>query len=107
MVETKMKHIVKPTLLAFLMAIALGGCMSQAPVKKVAKAPEYLYIYDDGTMEFRNRTMNDKDVVIYADGRGGEKAAVKISFEPLHPAFFRDSIIVVRKPVDSASVAVK
>jgi len=105
MVEIEMKLICKPALLGLLLTIGLGGCLSQVPVKKVAKSPEHLFIYDDGSMEFRNRQIGSSDVVIYADGRGGEKAAVKISLEPLHPPFYRDSIIVVRKPTDSESVA--
>ncbi len=83
------------------MTIALGGCMSQDPVKSVAKEPEQLTIYADGTMEYRNRKIGSEDVVIYDDGRGGERAAVKISLEPLHPPFYRDTIIVVRKPSGS------
>ncbi|MFT5132670.1 MAG: hypothetical protein ACI9SC_001137 [Gammaproteobacteria bacterium] len=105
MVELEMNIIGKPAVLALMMTIGLGGCMSQAPVKKVAKAPEHLYIYDDGSMEFRNRPIDAGEVVIYADGRGGEKAAVKISMAPIHPPFFRDSIIVVRKPTNTESVA--
>ena len=54
-------------------------------------------------MEFQNREIGADNVVFYSDGRGGEKAAVKVSMEPIQPAFFRDSIIVVRKPTDSAS----
>lgn len=100
-----MKFICKTALLGLLLTIGLGGCMSQLPVKKVAKAPEHLYIYDDGSMEFRNRKIGSDEVVIYPDGYGGEKAAVKMSLEPLHPPFFRDSIIVVRTPTDSEAVA--
>ena len=75
--------------------------MSQAPVKTVAREPEQLVVYADGTMEFRNRKIDSENVVIYEDGRGGERAAVKISLEPLHPPFYRDTIVVVRKPSDS------
>lgn len=77
----------------------LSACASQVPLKSAAnKEPEILVVHADGTMEFRNRKMNAKDVVIYNDGRGGERAAVKMSLEPLHPPYYRDSIIVVRKP---------
>ncbi len=99
--EMKMKLTGKLALPGLLLTIALGGCMSQTPVKSVAKEPDQLFIYEDGTMEFKNRKMDPKEVVIYKDGRGGEKAAVKLSLEPLHPAFYRDSIVVVRKPSDS------
>ncbi len=93
-----MKFIGKLALPGLLLTVALGGCMSQAPVKSTAKEPEQLFIRADGTMEFRNRKIDAEDVVIYDDGRGGEKAAVKISLEPLHPPFYRDTIVVVREP---------
>ncbi len=101
MVEIKMKIIGKVALPGLLLTIALGGCMSQSPVKSAATEPDQLTIYADGTMEFRNRKLNSEDVVIYDDGRGGERAAVKISLEPLHPPFYRDTIVVVRKPSES------
>lgn len=44
--------------------------------------------------------MPDQDVVIYEDGFGGERAAVRIRMEPLHPDFFRDTIIVERVRVE-------
>ncbi len=96
-----MKFNCKPLIPAFLLVVSLSACMSQAPVKSIAKEPEQLVIFSDGSMEFRNRKIDAKDVVIYADGRGGEKAAVKISLEPLHPPFYRDTIVVVRKPSES------
>ena len=39
--------------------------------------------------------MNKEDVVIYRDGRGGERAAVKL-YIPRHPDVFRDTIAVER-----------
>jgi hypothetical protein len=59
------------------------------------KGQEIFYIYPDGMMEFKGRRMNKKDVVIYADGRGGELAAVKLNV-PRHADFYRANIIVVR-----------
>ena len=56
---------------------------------------EILYIYEDGRMSLNSRYLHHKDVVIYSDGRGGEKAAVKVRV-PIHSAFYRDSIVVVR-----------
>jgi hypothetical protein len=96
-----MNIIYKPAMLGLMLTLSLGGCMSQSPVKSNTSEPEHLFVYADGSMEFRNRKINSDDVVIYDDGRGGERAAVKISMEPLHPPFYRDSIIVVRKPSDS------
>jgi len=70
------------------------------------KEKEILYIYPDGTMEFRGNIKNKEDVVIYEDGRGGESAAIKIMVplnprsryrKPRHSHFYRDNIIVVRE----------
>jgi len=63
------------------------------------KEQEILYIYPDGTMQFKDRIMNKKDVVIYEDGRGGERAAVRL-MSPLHPDVFRNTIVVEREEVD-------
>ena len=54
-----------------------------------------LLIYEDGRMEFNSRFVNEDDVVIYDDGRGGERAAIKVRV-PIHSDFYRDSILVVR-----------
>lgn len=59
------------------------------------KPVDVLYIFEDGKMKFRSRYLNKEDVVIYEDGRGGEKAAVKVRV-PRYSDFYRDSIIVVR-----------
>jgi hypothetical protein len=61
----------------------------------ISESHETLYIYDDGRMALNSRYLDKQDVVIYSDGRGGEKAAVKVHF-PLHSNFYRDSIVVVR-----------
>lgn len=89
------------TLVLTALALMMSACMTQAPVKQAKKEPEKLFIYSDGSMEFRERPIDSEDVVIYSDGRGGEKAAVQINLEPLHPPFYRDSIVVVRKPSES------
>jgi hypothetical protein len=92
-------HFAKATWLAACLVVVLAGCTS-TPVReepKVASEPEKLIIHTDGTMEFRNRQMAAEDVVIYPDGFGGEKAAVRIRLEPLHPDFFRDTIVVERR----------
>lgn len=62
------------------------------------KEPEILYIYPDGRMELNNRIMNDEDVIIYEDGRGGERAAVKLRI-PRRPDVYRDTIIVERRDI--------
>ena len=60
------------------------------------KEKQIIYIYPEGKMEFKGRIMNEEDVVIYEDGRGGELAAVKL-FVPRRPDFYRGNVIVVRK----------
>lgn len=39
--------------------------------------------------------MPPEDVIIYPDGFGGEKAAVKL-YVPYHPPYYRDHIVVER-----------
>ena len=87
----------------FLIGLAVtlaSGCAGVSDPKGVqqVKEKETLVIYPDGKMELNDRGMNEEDVVIYPDGRGGERAAVKVRV-PLHPDFYRDTIIVDRKPV--------
>lgn len=95
------RHILALTLSGLL----LGGCVSEPAVKTGNKEPDILIIHENGDMEFKNRLLDREDVVIYPDGFGGEKAAVKIkSLEPLHPAFYRDSIIVQRRSPDLTEI---
>jgi len=75
-----------------------AACTSTAPITHVTEAPQsknILVVYEDGRMELNARYVNAEDVVIYDDGKGGERAAVKVRV-PIHPDFYRDSIIVVR-----------
>jgi hypothetical protein len=76
----------------------VGGCAGSQPAP-VAEGgePEILTVRGDGTLWFRNRPLPERDVIIYADGSGGEKAAVRIHMKPLHPDFFRDTIVVERE----------
>ena len=95
-----MKITKRSIILLAIATVMLSGCMG-SPVKKTASEPaepEKLYISSDGTMIYRDRPINSDDVVIYPDGFGGERAAVKLSLEPLHPPFYRDTIVVVREP---------
>lgn len=74
------------------------GCTTTPTINNVVESsnpPDTLFIYEDGRMEFNSRFVNVEDVVIYPDGRGGEQAAIKVRV-PIHPDFYRDSIIVVR-----------
>lgn len=83
-------------IIILLACINFFSCTSiDKPVSPGAKEPEVLYIYPDGRYEFQGRAMNEEDVVIYKDGRGGERAAVKL-FIPRHPDVYRDTITVER-----------
>ena len=81
----------------FLVVCLLFSACSILPQQKpVAKKQEKLTVNTDGSMEFRNRKLPEGDVIIYPDGTGGEKAAVKV-YDPMHPDYYRDSIRVERK----------
>lgn len=77
-------------------AIVLTSACSHVPGTAANDVPEILLIFPDGSMRLENRAVAVEDVVIYPDGFGGEKAAIKVRLEPLHPPFYRDSIIVRR-----------
>ena len=85
-----------PAMLALSALVA--GCASGPPVARADDAlPEILTVREDGSMWFRERPIPERDVIIYANGTRGEKAAVRIRMEPLHPDFFRDTIVVERE----------
>lgn len=76
----------------------LVSCTGKDNARTSEKEMEVLYIYPDGRYEFEGRSMNKEDVVIYKDGRGGERAAVKLII-PRHPDVYRDTITVKRVDV--------
>lgn len=84
----------------FLVTFFTCGCGPSSLVKE-NNTPEVLTIYPDGTMEYRDRIMNEDEVIIYSDGKGGEKAAVRV-WNPLQPPsrkdskYYRDTIVVER-----------
>jgi len=82
-------------LLIVVSGIMLTAC-SFMPEEKGVDEPEILTIYPDGSMKLMGRPVPPEDVVIYPDGYGGEKAAIKSGLDPLHPPFYRDTIIVDR-----------
>ena len=85
--------------LSLVVVIMLASCSTgQTTIAPHEKKKEVLIIYPDGTMMLNGRVMNKQDVVIYPDGRGGERAAVRV-YVPIHPDFFRDTITVERKDV--------
>ena len=90
-----------PILVIGLAALTLAGCTNMAPVSSEPREPEVLTIYPDGSMKLENRPIPIEDVVIYPDGYGGEKAAVKVRLEPFHSNFYRDTIIVNRIVADT------
>ena len=74
----------------------LVACTSQpVVVQSRDKEPEILTVYADGAMQFNDRLVNQEDVVIYPDGFGGERAAIKVRV-PRHPDYYRDTIQVRR-----------
>ena len=93
-----MKIYAKISLLVIAISVSLLACNQTAPVRQVAKEREILQIQSDGQMVFKDRVMPTEDVIIYPDGYGGEKAAVKL-YSPYHRPFYRDSIVVERPVV--------
>ncbi len=83
-------------LLVIASAALLAGCLN-APWLNADRVPEKLIVHRDGSMELDHKPVSPSDVVFYPDGYGGEKAAVRVRLEPVHPDFFRDTIVVVRK----------
>ncbi|MCZ6526872.1 MAG: hypothetical protein O6928_10040 [Gammaproteobacteria bacterium] len=89
-------------LLSLMTCVVLAGCAGQSTVKPIAQQTDTLYVNADGTMEFRNRKYARENVIIYPDGTGGERAAVKM-YVPLHPDYYRDSIVVVRREPENTT----
>ena len=82
-------------LLASVMLCSLVACASQPVPTLVQKSPETLTVYEDGKMVLNDRLVNMDDVVIYPDGVGGERAAIRMRM-PSKPNFYRDTIKVQR-----------
>ena len=98
-------------IIIFLLAsLLITSCATaKKPIDAGEKEQEILYIYPDGTIEFRGRIKNKEDVVIYKDGHKGERAAIKIIVPPnpldrdhrqRHSHFYRDNIVVERIEID-------
>ena len=87
---------IKNTIIIIPFLLLLAGCNSVPERDLAMESPtELLTVHPDGKLVYRNRVMDENDVVIYPDGQGGERAAVKM-LVPLHPPFYRDTIIVER-----------
>ena len=83
-------------LMMLMVVCGLTSCAATPDSARSVAAPEVLTVHNDGRMEYRDRILPQEDVIIYADGFGGERAAVKVHF-PLKNDFFRDSIRVERE----------
>lgn len=93
-----MRSTVIWTLLGSAVAAGTSGCTS-APTSEVPSPGAHhdrLYIQSNGEMHLNQTPIDAEDVVIYPDGRGGERAAVKVRPE-VHPPFYRDTISVIRE----------
>ena len=91
-----MKYVVILTSL-----LVLSGCAIQPDYSSHNRTPETLTVHPDGAYEYRERFVSQEDVIIYDDGRGGERAAVKVRV-PKYPDFYRDTIRVVRMNDDES-----
>ena len=90
--------------LAVLVMLMLASACSMLPGQPPdAAAGDILYVYDDGSMKLNDRYIDPDNVVIYPDGFGGERAALKMRV-PLHPDYYRDTIIVERETDSDAAV---
>lgn len=103
-----MRSTVICALLGSALAAGAAGC-STAPTRETPSAGVHrdrLYIRSNGQMQLNHLPIDAEDVVIYPDGRGGERAAVKVRTE-VHPPFYRDTISVLREapPEQSAPSA--
>ena len=97
MLTTMNKYLLNVCTFAIVILLN-SGCTTTPVTNEIVDSSvpdDRLIVYADGRMEFNSRFVNEDDVVIYHDGRGGERAAIKMRV-PLHPDFYRDSILVVR-----------
>ena len=82
---------------ALLVAGMLAGCTAAQPRDAAYTSPpqkKVLTVHADGKMLYRDRLVSPDDVIMYEDGRGGLRAAVRVRTEPVRPDFFADGIVV-------------
>lgn len=92
----KIRILFFPVLITIFVSVSACNTASiKNDMSNFSTSRETLYVYEDGKMKLDSRYVDSQDVVIYADGKGGEKAAVKVRV-PIHSDFYRDSIMVVR-----------
>lgn len=87
------------TTLLLLTGVTACATMANMEPYNPGRQPDTLMVYPNGNMKLNERPIDSRDVVIYPDGRGGERAAVKMRV-PIHPDYYRDSIVVERQPVE-------
>jgi hypothetical protein len=84
------------TLIVIAGFIFLTACNHTKPVLLSDKDNyKVLYVFPDGSMQFKGRQIARDNVIIYDAGQGKEKAAVRIHM-PLYNDAWRDSILVER-----------
>lgn len=91
-------------LVTLMLLTGLAACGMQPAVTGINKQPDVLTVQKDGTMVLNERTMNEKDVIIYPDGFGGERAAVRVRVPLKKSDFYRDTIRVQREDTEEPSV---
>ena len=79
-----------------LLIPGLFACTHEPYIAGQHSGPEVLIVQEDGSMYFKDRAMPRDDVIIYNDGFGGERAAVKV-YVPYKHDYYRDSIRVYRE----------
>jgi len=85
------------SLILVLTLSGLVACSAQPSVVQRDYKPVFLTIHPNGSMEFNGRLISNKDVIIYPDGYGGERAAVLVRVPlKLRSDYYRDSIPVIR-----------
>ena len=93
------------TLILVIALCGLSACAAQPSVVKTDRKPEVLIVHADGSMEFHGRSINHKDVVIYPDGYGGERAAVLVRVPiKIRSDYYRDTIQVNRITEEDAFI---
>ena len=94
------------TIIFLLASVLMTSCATNQPVAVAEEDLNILHIYPDGKMILDGRSVSEENIVIYSDGRGGERAAVRLIVpqnryqgQP-HTDFYRDTIIVEREGIE-------
>lgn len=79
-----------------LLSLLLAGCVQVHVHEAGNNKPDVLRIDADGNMSLNGRSVSEEDIVIYPDGSGGERAAIKMRV-PVRSDYYRDTIVVERE----------